>query len=137
MVVLTNGFEEVQHIKVSQSNLGQYFEEIITSDSLGFKKPHPQAYALALERVGAKPQDVIMIGDNFEADVLGAKEAGLGQIYFNPEGTKYEEEIDHEVKLYGNIRHSITLAIWQTIKNLSSILSYQKKYQVEHILTLQ
>ena len=98
MVVLTNGFEEVQHIKVSQSHLGQYFEEIITSDSLGFKKPHPQAYALALERVGAKPQDVIMIGDNFEADVLGAKEAGLGQIYFNPEGTKYEEEIDHEVK---------------------------------------
>ena len=39
-----------------------------------------------------------MIGDNFEADVLGAKEAGLGQIFFNPELTKYEEEIDHEVK---------------------------------------
>jgi len=98
MVILTNGFDEVQHIKVEKSGLSSFFDQIITSDSMGYKKPHPMAFGLALERVGVEAKDVIMIGDNLEADILGAKAVGIGQIYFNPYSQPHNEEIDYEVK---------------------------------------
>ena len=98
MVVLTNGFEEVQHIKVEKSGLAIFFEQIITSDSMGYKKPHPKAFDIALERVGVEAKDVVMIGDNIEADILGAKGVGIGQIFFNPYATQHQEEVDYEVK---------------------------------------
>lgn len=98
MVVLTNGFEEVQHIKVEKSGLAIFFEQIITSDSMGYKKPHPNAFNIALERVGVEAKDVVMIGDNLEADILGAKGVGIGQIFFNPYATPHNEEVDYEVK---------------------------------------
>ena len=60
MVILTNGFDEVQHIKVEKSGLAKFFEQIITSDSIGFKKPHPQAFKISLEKVGVTIQSIFI-----------------------------------------------------------------------------
>ncbi|MEC7654133.1 MAG: YjjG family noncanonical pyrimidine nucleotidase [Bacteroidota bacterium] len=97
-VILTNGFEEVQHIKVEKCGLLPYFDEVITSDTMGYKKPHPMAFSLALERVGARADNVVMIGDNLDADVLGAKAQNIAQIFFNPNSNPHQEEIDYEVR---------------------------------------
>ena len=75
--IITNGFEEVQHRKLASSNLRPYFEHIITSERVGVKKPDPRIFNYALELAGATSGESMMIGDNFEADILGAKSVGM------------------------------------------------------------
>lgn len=84
MFILTNGFEEVQHIKVNRSGLEPFFEQVFTSDALGFKKPHPACYAKGLTLADSRADRAVMIGDDWECDVDGAIEAGWGAVHFDP-----------------------------------------------------
>src|SRR5690606_19243167 len=80
-----NGFKEVQHIKLSQSKLTNYFDLILCSEEVGVNKPAPGIFNHALQSTGAKATDSVMIGDDFEVDVLGAVQSGLHAIHFDPE----------------------------------------------------
>ena len=70
--IITNGFEEIQTKKMESSKILHYFNAIITSESVGVKKPNPKVFYHALKVAGAKQENSIMIGDSIEADVLGA-----------------------------------------------------------------
>ena len=84
MFILTNGFEEVQHIKVNRSGLEPFFDGVFTSDALGFKKPHPECFAKGLALAGSSAERAVMIGDDWECDVDGAIQAGWGAVHFDP-----------------------------------------------------
>lgn len=89
MWLLTNGFDEVQHIKVANSGLKRFFRDVYTSDSLGVKKPHPEAFEKAAARAGlAMDSGVVMVGDSWESDVEGAQNVGWRGVHFNPHGEK-------------------------------------------------
>lgn len=96
--IITNGFEETQHLKLKNSKIDHYFDHVITSERSGFKKPDERMFHFSLRHTNARSETSIMIGDSLEADVLGAKNAGMHQVYFNPEEKKHEEELTHEVK---------------------------------------
>ncbi len=81
--VITNGFNEVQYKKLKNSGLSPYFEQIITSEDAGVKKPNPVIFDYALKKAAATSKESIMIGDNYEADVMGAIDNGIDAIYFN------------------------------------------------------
>lgn len=81
--VITNGFNEVQYKKLKNSGLSPYFEQIITSEDAGVKKPNPIIFNYALKKAAATSKESIMIGDNYEADVMGAIDNGIDAIYFN------------------------------------------------------
>lgn len=83
MHIITNGFNEVQYKKIKNAGLSAYFNEIITSEDAGVKKPNPIIFKYALDKVKALPNEVIMIGDNWEADIMGALNLGIDAIYFN------------------------------------------------------
>ncbi|MBP6385530.1 MAG: YjjG family noncanonical pyrimidine nucleotidase [Pseudarcicella sp.] len=83
--IITNGFIEIQQIKLKNSEIHHYFKEIITSEHSGFKKPHPQMFSFALDLVNANASDCIMIGDTFETDVMGAEASGVDAIFYNSE----------------------------------------------------
>jgi putative hydrolase of the HAD superfamily len=83
--VITNGFNDVQHTKLRTSGLLPYFREIITAQRAGVGKPAPAIYSYALNAATCACTDSLMIGDNWENDVLGARRAGLSAIWFNPE----------------------------------------------------
>ncbi|MBL4625579.1 MAG: YjjG family noncanonical pyrimidine nucleotidase [Flavobacteriales bacterium] len=85
--IITNGFEEVQHIKLRESRLRQYFGEVITSERAGFKKPEIGIFEYSLRLTGAKKEDSLMIGDGIETDIAGARMVGMDQMYFNPHRT--------------------------------------------------
>jgi len=95
--IITNGFEEVQHIKLSNSGISNYFSEIITSERAGFKKPDKRIFDYSLSATNSTREKSIMIGDCINADILGAKNAGIHQIYFNPNDNSHQEEITHEI----------------------------------------
>lgn len=83
--LITNGFEDTQHIKVEQSGLRPYLKEIITSEMAGAKKPSPEIFEFACRKTGAEPCRCVMVGDDFSNDIEGAEKAGMRAVYFNPE----------------------------------------------------
>lgn len=91
--IITNGFEEVQTKKLENSKIAHYFEAVITSEAAGVKKPHPKIFQLALKESGAVSAHSVMIGDTYEADIVGAQNVGIPAICFNyhnlhiPDGT--------------------------------------------------
>jgi len=84
--IITNGFQEIQEKKLRNSGILPYFKEVIDSEMAGVKKPNPIIFNLALEKAKVRPQSALMIGDSLEADILGAKSAGLHAIHFNAHG---------------------------------------------------
>jgi len=91
--IITNGFVEVQHIKLKQSNLEQYFNVVLCSEETGQKKPHKAVFNLAMKNAKARPSESIMIGDSWEADVIGGIKAGMTSVWFNPENQKAKKEV--------------------------------------------
>lgn len=82
--LITNGFEEVQILKIRNSGIEDFFEEIITSERAGVMKPNKEIFEYALSKTGASTGESLMIGDNFYADIMGAKQVGIDQVWFNP-----------------------------------------------------
>jgi putative hydrolase of the HAD superfamily len=69
------------------SNIYHYFEKVITSESVGVKKPNPKVFNYALQMVKATPHECMMIGDNLEADIQGAINCGIKAIHYNSENS--------------------------------------------------
>lgn len=66
---------------VERFGLSPYFEFILTSAGCGFRKPHYKIFQLALQKVNARGEDVVMVGDTLEADILGANRMGMYSIW--------------------------------------------------------
>ena len=102
--IITNGFEEVQHIKLAVADLEQYFDVVVTSEKVGVKKPNAKIFEFALEQANAKAEQSIMIGDDLVVDVLGAEKVGMQGIYFNPNKEEHKEEVVHEIFCLSELR---------------------------------
>ncbi len=81
--LITNGFEEVQHHKIIRSKINRYFDKVVTSELSNALKPHKQIFDFALAATHAQAEESIMLGDDLEADIRGACNAGLDQVYIN------------------------------------------------------
>jgi putative hydrolase of the HAD superfamily len=86
--MITNGFEKTQHHKMETSGIDGFFQEVITSEGSGSLKPHPEIFEYALMKTGAGKKESIMIGDTPDVDILGARQAGIDQVYVNHTGNK-------------------------------------------------
>ena len=83
LYILSNGFIEVQHKKLQSAGIEDYFERMVLSDEIGINKPDRRLFDYALEVTHSQAAETLMIGDNYDADILGAMQAGWGQIYFD------------------------------------------------------
>ncbi len=81
--IITNGFEEVQHTKLTNSGISNFFKTVTTSEEAGVKKPGKDIFLKALNKSLALPANSVMVGDNYEADILGAHRVGMQAIYFD------------------------------------------------------
>lgn len=81
--IITNGFQEIQGKKMKNANIDGYFDTVIDSEMAGVKKPNPIIFNLALKTTGANAERSLMIGDNLEADILGAQATGFYALHFN------------------------------------------------------
>ena len=84
MHIISNGFREVQYKKIENAGLSSYFDQIILSEDAGVNKPNPLIFDLALKQAEAKREETLMIGDSWEADIQGAYNAKIDQLWFNP-----------------------------------------------------
>ena len=81
--LITNGFEITQWSKLRNSGLDKYFTHVITSEASNSLKPKKEIFDFAMSRAGASLKNSIMIGDNLDADIQGAMNAGMDSIFVN------------------------------------------------------
>lgn len=81
--VITNGFQETQETKIKYSGIAPYVSELITSENSGYQKPNTGIFSFALDRIKSHRKECIMIGDNLETDIKGAKQSRIDHIFFN------------------------------------------------------
>lgn len=96
--IVTNGFSEIQDVKIDNSGLHPYITHRISSEIVGVQKPDPKVFRYAMKVSGATRKDSLMIGDNLEADVIGARRAGMEAVYFNPGAKPHGEQLKYEIR---------------------------------------
>jgi len=99
LFIITNGFREVQDKKLKNSKIKHYFEAIYDSESVGVKKPDPKIFKHALKDSGSNANESLMVGDNYEADVLGAKKLRINTLHFVAHGEKIHNKNETIFKL--------------------------------------
>ena len=83
LFILSNGFTEVQHKKMKNSGLSPYFEKVILSEDAEANKPSPEIFDYALKKTNSRRKASVMVGDSWEADIIGAKNSRIDQIFLN------------------------------------------------------
>jgi putative hydrolase of the HAD superfamily len=81
LTIISNGFVEVQYKKLRSSNIEHYFSHIVLSEAAGALKPDKRIFEYALELNNAIASETVMIGDSYAADIVGARNAGIDQVF--------------------------------------------------------
>ncbi len=81
--LITNGFEKTQWSKLNNSGLDKYFTHVITSEASNAVKPAKEIFEYAIKKADTTIKESIMIGDNLDADIQGAINAGMDNIFVN------------------------------------------------------
>lgn len=113
--IITNGFKEVQFIKLENSGLIDFFDVILCSEEVGKTKPNPEVFQFALDRANAAKKESLMIGDDYHADIIGAEKFGIQSILFDPENKHKEGRHDWKVKHLKEIPELIPWIIKSTL----------------------
>ncbi len=102
LYILTNGFDDIQFVKIEGAGMRSFFQEIITSQQVGTKKPSPQFFHYALTRAGIEAHEALMIGDHVEADVRGAMQVGIPASHYKP--CAGETDLPYEIQHLDELR---------------------------------
>lgn len=85
LVIVSNGFVEVQYEKIRRSGLADCFAYVVLSEEVGVSKPQPDIFRVALAKGGWQAEEVLMIGDSWSSDIQGAINAGIDQLWITSE----------------------------------------------------
>ena len=86
--IITNGFTDSQTNKITSSGIADFFQVMVTSESMGAKKPSPEIFHFSVDQAGADIPSSVMIGDNPRTDIKGAHNIGMRSILYDPSGRK-------------------------------------------------
>ena len=81
--IISNGFEKTQVSKLKNTHIFNYFDHIITSEKSNSLKPNLPIFEYAFKVTNSNKNNAVLIGDNIQADIIGAKNAGMDCIYIN------------------------------------------------------
>lgn len=81
--LMTNGFKEIQYIKLEASGVRAFFRHILISEEHGFHKPDIRMFKLAESLSYAKSDECLMVGDNYDTDIVGALNANWQAIHLS------------------------------------------------------
>ena len=85
LVIMTNGFGDVQKARLKNSPIAGHFEEIIISEEAGFQKPDTGIFDYAFSKIGISAKEhAIIVGDSLTSDIQGGINFGIDTVWFNP-----------------------------------------------------
>lgn len=97
---VTNGSKVAQTGKLRNSGLDKIFDGVFISEDLGYDKPSKEFFDIVFESIGSKNKDeYILIGDSLTSDMLGANNAGIKNIWYNPKDldNKANVKVDYKI----------------------------------------
>jgi HAD superfamily hydrolase (TIGR01662 family) len=97
-------------VLIDNAGIRPFFEYISTSAAAGIRKPHPKIFTLAFDAMNVSPDRAVMIGDTLGADILGAKNLGMHNVWITRRANKS-----------ANQAHKDTILPDRTIANLSEL----------------
>ncbi|MEI9935415.1 MAG: HAD hydrolase-like protein [Ferruginibacter sp.] len=112
-------FEKTQWSKLTNSGLDKYFTHVITSEGSNSLKPKKEIFDFALHKSGASLRESIMIGDNLDADIQGAINAGMDSIFVNHINAPVP---DHPTYTIHHLKELETIFNFFCIRHLFSLL---------------
>ena len=89
--IITNGASLMQNKKIDSLGIRPFFDAIIISSEAGIKKPDEKIFRMACEALNADNKSAVFVGDNYEKDVMGAKNAGMHPVWMKRHSSAYEE----------------------------------------------
>lgn len=102
--IISNGFYDVQVTKLINSSISKYFIKIFTSDRIGHAKPDVNIFEYAVRSLHAHKVECLMIGDDETNDIIGAKNANIDQVYFNPKNIAINAQPTYEIMSLTELR---------------------------------
>ena len=82
--IITNGFKQLQKVRLEKTGLDQYFDSVITSEEIGVAKPNPIIFEAAMKSLSVTDKTkVLMVGDTLESDILGGIKFGIDTCWLN------------------------------------------------------
>jgi putative hydrolase of the HAD superfamily len=90
-------------------DLVRHFDFIAASARIGFEKPHARIFEWALEQAGARPSEVIHVGDHVDADVLGARGVGIEPVLIDRTGRHAPDEVPEGVPVIESLDELLPL----------------------------
>ncbi|GAA4047796.1 hypothetical protein GCM10022409_37660 [Hymenobacter glaciei] len=81
--IVTNNRTAEQEEKLAFLGMTDLVDALITSEDVGVPKPDPRIFEAAMQRLGVRPEETVLVGDNWRADVLGALAAGIRPVWVN------------------------------------------------------
>lgn len=107
LVMLTNGLSAVQNIRIRNSSIADYFEDIVISEEVGVAKPNIKIFKHTLEKIKHhNKEDVVIIGDSLKSDIKGGNSFGIDTIWYNPKEEENNTDIvpKYEVKSFDELK---------------------------------
>ena len=97
------------------SKYSKYIDIIVTSEEVGIEKPSTQMFYTILQKLNLNPCDVIMIGDNYDKDIIGAINANILGYWFHKNNPNFNNFID---------LHSKFVSIWNELDKFKNLSKY-------------
>ena len=110
VAIVTNGITAIQRSRLGLSPLKDYVTEVVISEEVGVSKPRPGIFTIALDRLGVRPSDALMVGDGVNSDIRGANNAGIDACWLNPSGKPLPEGVRAEYQIT-DIRQCVEIAM--------------------------
>ncbi len=92
MGMVTNGVPDLQREKIAATGIESYFESVVISVEAGIAKPDPRIFRIALEQMEIHEDHAIMVGNNPERDMAGARDAGIKSVWIKRDGAIAEKD---------------------------------------------
>ena len=95
--IITNGFLEVQNKKLEMSGLNSFFDKVFISELIGVQKPNSRFFEHVIKTLNASKKECMVIGDSYEADIIGALNFGLDHVFYNANRIEHDNGVMYEV----------------------------------------
>jgi putative hydrolase of the HAD superfamily len=110
-VVVTNGPQELQEIRIRRTGLDRYVAGWVISEQAGVSKPNPRIFAMAAQKVRMRLGGAWVVGDSPEADIGGAAAMGLPSVWL------------HRGRSWQDQRYAPTATVGNVIQGLSAVMA--------------
>ena len=110
VAIVTNGNTAIQRSRMALSPLKDHVTEVVISEEVGVSKPRPGIFEIALDRLGVKAGEALMVGDGVNSDIRGANNAFIDACWYNPEGKTLPEGVHAEYEIT-DIRQCVDIAL--------------------------